>query len=250
MEARKIRMRAAKYCLIKGVLYKKGFSLPYLHCVSIDEANYILKDIHEGLCGNHAGGRSLAHKAIRQGYFWPTMRKDALEFVKKCDKCQRFAMSGAPRVIVTDNGKQFESEQFLDFCNELGVKVHFSSPAHPQAKGQVEVTNRTILKMIKTRLEKAKGLWREQLPGVLWAYRTTVRTPTGETPFGLAFGSEVVIPVEIKFATFRTKYFEPQQNEMELQLNLDLIEKKESRPKSRLQLTNGWYPSITTPGSS
>ncbi|XP_059654497.1 uncharacterized protein LOC132301242 [Cornus florida] len=55
MEARKIRMCAAKYCLIEGVLYKKGFSLPYLHCVSIDEANYILKDIHESLCGNHAG---------------------------------------------------------------------------------------------------------------------------------------------------------------------------------------------------
>ncbi|XP_059669890.1 uncharacterized protein LOC132315551 [Cornus florida] len=65
MEARKIRMRAAKYSLVDGVLYKKGFSLPYLRCVSIDEANYILKDIHEGLCGNHAGGRSLAHKAIR-----------------------------------------------------------------------------------------------------------------------------------------------------------------------------------------
>ncbi|XP_059663780.1 uncharacterized protein LOC132309493 [Cornus florida] len=155
MEARKIRMRAAKYSLIDGVLYKKGFSLPYLRCVSMNEANYILKDIHEGLCGNHAGGRSLVHKAIRQGYFWPTIRTDALEF-------------GAPRVIMTDNGKQFESEQFLDFCNELGIKVHFSSPAHPQANGQVEVTNRTILKMIKTRLEKAKGLWPEQLPGVLW----------------------------------------------------------------------------------
>ncbi|XP_059638536.1 uncharacterized protein LOC132280798 [Cornus florida] len=146
MEARKIRMRAAKYSLIDEVLYKKGFSLPYLRCVSIN------------------------------GF-------------------------GAPRVIVTDNGKRFESEQFLDFCNELRIKVHFSSPAHHQANGQVEVTNRTILKMIKTRLEKAKGLWPEQLPGVLWAYRTTVRTPTGENPFGLAFGSEAVIPVETKVAT-------------------------------------------------
>ncbi|XP_059663409.1 uncharacterized protein LOC132309074 [Cornus florida] len=91
MEERKIRMHAAKYSLIDGVLYKKGFSLPYLRCVSIDKANYILKDIHEGLCGNHARGRSLAHKTIRQGYFWPTIRTDALEFVKKCDKCQRFA---------------------------------------------------------------------------------------------------------------------------------------------------------------
>ncbi|XP_059658426.1 uncharacterized protein LOC132304712 [Cornus florida] len=198
------------------------------------EANYILKDIHEGLCGNHAGGRSLAHKAIRQGYFWPTMRTDALEFVKKCDKCQRFANVRSTKVIVTNNGKQLESEQFLDFCNELGIKVHFSSPAHPHANGQVEVTNRTILKMIKTGLEKAKGLWPEQLPGVLWAYRTTVRTPTGETPFGLAFGSEAVILVETKVATFKTKYFEPQQNGVELRLNLDLVEEKRKQAQVKV----------------
>ena len=90
---------------------------------------------------------------------------------------------GIPRALVSDNRKQFDNGVFKDFCTELGVKNHYSSPAHPQANGQVEVTNRTLLKIIKTRLEGVKGIWPNELPSVLWAYRTTARTPTGETPF-------------------------------------------------------------------
>ena len=89
-EARKIRKRAAHFTILNDVLYKRGFSMPYLKCVDADETKYILEEIHGGICGNHAGPRSLVNKAIRTGYFWPTMQGDALELVKKCDKCQRF----------------------------------------------------------------------------------------------------------------------------------------------------------------
>ena len=64
--------------------------MPYLKCVDEEEAEYILKEIHEGVCGDHASPRSLVSKVIRTGYFWPTMQVDARELVKKCDKCQRF----------------------------------------------------------------------------------------------------------------------------------------------------------------
>ena len=76
-----------------------------------------------------------------------------------------------------------EVRAFWDFCSQLGIMNHYSSPAHPQANGQVEIMNRFLLKIIKTRLEGAKGIWLEELPSVLWAYRTTTRTLTGETPF-------------------------------------------------------------------
>ena len=65
---------------------------------------------------------------------------------------------GIPRVLVSNNGKQFDNNAFKDFCSELGIKNHYSSPAHPQANGQVEVMNRTLLKIIKTQLEGAKGI--------------------------------------------------------------------------------------------
>ena len=65
---------------------------------------------------------------------------------------------GIPRILVFDNGKQFNNSAFNNFCLELGIKNHYSSPAHPQANGQVEVTNRSLLKIIKTRFEGAKGI--------------------------------------------------------------------------------------------
>ena len=98
-----------------------------------------------------------------------------------------------PRVLVSDNGKQFNNGAFRNFYSELGIQNHYSSPAHLQANGQVEVTNRTLLKIIKTRLNAAKGIWPDELPSVLWAYRTTARTPIGETPFRLTYGADVEI---------------------------------------------------------
>ena len=108
-----------------------------------------------------------------------------------------------PRVLVSDNGKQFDNGAFRNFCSKLGIQNHYSSPAHPQANEQVEVTNRTLLKIITTRLKAAKGIWPDELPSVLWAYWTTVRTPTGETPFRLTYGADAVIPAEIGLTSYR-----------------------------------------------
>ena len=73
------------------MLYRRGYSLPYLRCASSEEADYILREIHEGICGNHAGVRSLTGKVLRAGYYWPTLQKDAYNIVRSCDKCQHFA---------------------------------------------------------------------------------------------------------------------------------------------------------------
>ena len=64
-EARKLRVRSARYVLLNEVLYKRGFSQPYLRCLAPDEANYMLREVHEGACGNHSGATSLIHKVVR-----------------------------------------------------------------------------------------------------------------------------------------------------------------------------------------
>ena len=87
-EARRLRVRSAKYVLLNEVLYKRGFSQPYLKCLSPDEANYVLREVHEGACGNHSGARSLIHKIVRAGYYWPTIQIDAKAYVKIYDQCQ------------------------------------------------------------------------------------------------------------------------------------------------------------------
>ena len=89
--ARKLKVQAIRFVLIKDVLYKRGFSRPYLRCLGAGEADYAMREIHEHICGNHSGAWSLVHKLIQAGYYWPTMLKDAQAYVKSCDKCQRFS---------------------------------------------------------------------------------------------------------------------------------------------------------------
>ena len=99
----------------------------------------------------------------------------------------------------------------------------------------MEVTNRSLHKIIKTRLEGAKGLWPKELPNVLWAYRTTARTPKEETPFRLTFGTKAVIPVEIRLTSFRTNRYDEESNYSQLRLNLDLLDEARDRAKVKLK---------------
>ncbi|RDX96069.1 Tf2-9, partial [Mucuna pruriens] len=90
-EVLKTTKEATKYTILGQQLYRRGFSFPLLRCLEGDESSYVIKEIHEGVCGTHIGGRALASKIARAGYYWPTMKGDRMDYVKKCDKCQRFA---------------------------------------------------------------------------------------------------------------------------------------------------------------
>ena len=94
-KARKLKVKSDRYILIDEMLYKRGFSQPYLRCLAPDEANYLLREVHEGACGNHSGTRSLVHKVVRAGCYWPIIQADAKAYVKVCNQCQRF--SNIPR---------------------------------------------------------------------------------------------------------------------------------------------------------
>ena len=89
VETDKIQRKATSYWLSEDhKLYKRSFSGPYLLCVHPEQTESLLEEIHEGICGSHTGGRFLAHRAITQGYCWPNMQREALEYVRKCDQCQ------------------------------------------------------------------------------------------------------------------------------------------------------------------
>jgi hypothetical protein len=91
-EANMIKRKDLKYWVSKDrSLYRRSLIGPYLLCVHSDRVKNFLFEIHEGICGSHTGGRSLAHRVISQGYWWSYMQADALKYVWECDKCQRFA---------------------------------------------------------------------------------------------------------------------------------------------------------------
>jgi hypothetical protein len=133
---------------------------------------------------------------------------------------------GIPRCLISDNGTQFDSGPFREFCSEFGIRNYFSSPTYPQGNRQAKSSNKTILNGIKKRLEKAKGRWVEELPNVLWTFRTTPRNSTGETPFSLTYGVEAIIPLEIGLPTLRLEEFNLENNEHALAKDLDLTQER------------------------
>ena len=94
--------------------------------------------------------------------------------------------------------------------------------------------NRTLLKIIKAKLDDTKGDWPEELPNVLWAYRTTARTPTGETPFRLTYGIEAVIPVEVGVISIRREVFNEESNDDHLRINLDCLDEIRDKASNRM----------------
>ena len=116
----------------------------------------------------------------------------------------------------------------------MGITNRYSTPAYPQGNGQAEAVNKVIVNGLKKRLDDATGKWVEELPHVLWTYRTMPRRSTGETPFSMTYGVEAVILLETGFPTLRTSSFNPSDNDEHLKKNLDLIEEK--RENAMVQL--------------
>jgi hypothetical protein len=90
-KARKARIQSLQYLMEKCQLYQKSYLGPLMKCIDEEEANYVIREIHEGICRMHAGSKSVVAKAMKVGFFWPGMYQTTLEEVKKYDNCQRHA---------------------------------------------------------------------------------------------------------------------------------------------------------------
>ncbi|KAL5555466.1 hypothetical protein UlMin_037702 [Ulmus minor] len=200
-EARRLRFRLPCYFLDKGKLYKKGFSSPSLLCLDEDRGKFTLEEA----------------KALAK-----ITEQNLTAFIWKNIICH----FSVPHELVSDHETQFENEKIQSIYDRLGIKKIFSSPAHPKSNGQVEAVNKTIKQTLKKKLEKSKGAWVDELPLVLWSYRTSFRATTGETPFSLAYGVEAVIPIEISLPTFCVDNFDEKSNDVLLALTTDLLEEK------------------------
>ncbi|GAA0171164.1 hypothetical protein LIER_25261 [Lithospermum erythrorhizon] len=194
-EARKIQHRSLKFCMYQGELYRKSWEGPLLVCVSREDVPKVLNEVHSGWCESHIGGRALATKITRTGFFRPSMIKDSAEFVQKCDACQKLGnvpqqsphyddldpqpdspryvgnrfgedivqflwkhvltCFRIPRILVLDNRTQFASSALREFCEKYDIEQRFAPVYYPQSNGQIEVMNRTIFKGIKKNLAQS-----------------------------------------------------------------------------------------------
>ena len=123
-EAAKIRVRSSRFTNHKGNLYKRGFSTPFLKCIAGEDTEYVLREVHEGISGNHIGARTLAGKVLRQGYYWPTIFKDATGLVKKCRIYQEHVkisrLPSEPLTSITSSG----GWTYWDLCPLVRANVN------------------------------------------------------------------------------------------------------------------------------
>ncbi|KAL0367439.1 UNVERIFIED_CONTAM: hypothetical protein Sradi_3634000 [Sesamum radiatum] len=148
------------------------------------------------------------------------IERDVMKFIWKNIICH----FGLPREIIFNNERQFQGRRMQEWCKELHIKQKFTWVSHPQANGQVEVTNHILVQGIKKRFDKVGGNWVEELVSVLWSCRTTPKGSTGESPFTLVYGTKAIIPDELEMPSHRVLHFSKEDNTKLLREHLELIE--------------------------
>ncbi|XP_070053931.1 uncharacterized protein [Nicotiana tomentosiformis] len=185
-QKRTIRRLASEFFLSGGILYKRTPDLGLLRCIDAKEASTLMTEVHSGVCGPHMNKNVLAKKILRAGYYWLTMERDCIRFVRKCHQCQVHSdlIHSPPSELHTMSAPW----PFVAW----GIDV--IGPIEPVAsKG-----HRFILVAIDYFTK-----WVEALPFALLGYRTTVRTSVGATPYLLVYGTEAVIPAEVEIPSLR-----------------------------------------------
>nr|GEY01326.1 reverse transcriptase domain-containing protein [Tanacetum cinerariifolium] len=206
--------------------------------------DYVMREIHEGTCSMHPGPRSVVAKAIRLGYYCPTMHKDARDMIRQCNDCQiHRPVARHPQQPLTPITAPWPFYKWgIDIAGpfpEGPGKVKFLIVSMDyftkwiKAKAVATITGGQGEPKpgegIKSRLGEGNKNWVEKLSHVLWAHRTMIKSSHGDTPFSLTYGTEAVIPIEIEMPTYRTAAVDMVNNDDELRLNLDLLEERQER---------------------
>uniref|UniRef100_A0A2N9I5K1 Uncharacterized protein n=1 Tax=Fagus sylvatica TaxID=28930 RepID=A0A2N9I5K1_FAGSY len=267
----RLKKLATRYFVERDILFRKGFHDDPLRCLSLAESQTVMKEAHSGECGEHQGKKRLYQLLLTLGYYWPTMKKDTVDFVKSCHTCQLQAnlihthptslqnmatpwpfhtwgldligpinpssggyiwilvateyfskwveaiplrkatgaavanfirehiitRFGIPHKIISDNGTPFVNKNVREVLEHYQIKHRRSTPYYPQGNGQVEATNRMLLRILsKMVFDYGKG-WSSHLADTLWAYRGSTKTATGFTPFSLVYGTDAISPTEL-----------------------------------------------------
>nr|GEW48706.1 reverse transcriptase domain-containing protein [Tanacetum cinerariifolium] len=149
---------------------------------------------------------------------------------------------GLPGEIISDNEKQFKDNPFKDWCEKLYIRKRFAFVKHPQANGLVERANKSLGEGIKARMEERSKDWIKEIPHVLWAHHTMIKSSNEDTPFSLTYRTKGVIPGKISMPALRTVQIDMVQNGEALEINLDLLKERkeqvairEARSKEKME---------------
>nr|GEV57709.1 reverse transcriptase domain-containing protein [Tanacetum cinerariifolium] len=162
----------------------------------VKEALDILVACHNGPTGGRHGANLTTKKIFDAGFFWPTIYKDAHEFVKNYDSF------GASRAIISDRGTHLCNDQFAKVMLKYRVTHRLSTVYHPQTSGQVEVSNRGLKRILERTIGENHASWSDKLDDALWAFRTAYKTPIGCTPYKPVYGKACHLSIELEHKAY------------------------------------------------
>ncbi|XP_049405186.1 uncharacterized protein LOC125868609 [Solanum stenotomum] len=192
-------------------LFKQGVDRVVRRCITDSEVQKVLESCHASPYGGHHGGERMTHKVVQSGFFWPSLFKNSIAFVKGCDKCQRldyvskwvevialpsndarvvikfikkliFTRFGTPRAIISNGGMHFINHLMIA---KYGIRHKIATAYYPQTSGQVEVSNREV-----------------KLDDALWAYSIAYKTPIRTSPYHIVFGKTCHLPAELEHQAY------------------------------------------------
>ncbi|GJY09719.1 reverse transcriptase domain-containing protein [Tanacetum coccineum] len=204
--------------MINGTLYKKYFLGPWLRCVGPLQANYVLREIHEGSCSMHSGPRSVVAKVIRKQ---DVITGQTMLWMQEFDKGNALTIKYTVR---SQESERTDSQNHSPWpFYKWGIDIAGPFLEGPGKVKFLIVAIDYFTKWIEARLSQPSL---KKLLHVLWAHLTMIKSSNGETPFSLTYGTEAVIPAEIGMPTLRTTEIDLTKNNEALGMDLDLIEER------------------------
>ncbi|XP_019150529.1 PREDICTED: uncharacterized protein LOC109147322 [Ipomoea nil] len=257
--AARVRRKAPSFEIIDGQLYKRSFGGPLLKCLLRTEAEKIMDEAHRGICAAHQGAHTLPRKLVVQGYYWPTMMRDCIEWMSKCGVCQAFARKDTrPATFYTPVTTAIPFSKWgIDLLGPLpaapgGLKFcvvaidYFTKwvEAEPLATITEYPCRRFLWKKVICRFGLPEHIVSDngrQFDCQAFAdfcgrhnIRHTKPRATGESPFSLAYGFEAKVPIEVVEPTHRVRTYSDTENEESLRIEKNFLEERREAASAQM----------------
>eukprot|EP00253_Pinus_taeda_P003259 PITA_03259 len=237
-QRRVLRLKSNQYHLSNDTVYRKNCDGIWLSCLEKDDADHVLKEMHDDLAGGHYGGDTTAHKILRAGYYWTTVFRDSHAYAQKFKVCQTAAgRERKPAIPLRPIMIHRLFQQWgLDVIGEITLN---SSQQHNYILATIDYFTRGTKAIPLRKVNEDERNWHNALTNALWADRVNLKIALGNSPYFLIYGQEAILPPNITLPSLQISQASRENPSSLLQKRINqLVRLEELRDKARNKFRN------------